>query len=392
MTVRMKIVIRVWVLTLILAIDAYGRNQVVADSVSHSPLSYASVFNKNGKLIGQCERNGEIPYFTLSEYPLTIRCMGYCEQIVHRNNSDTIFMQEKVTALPEIIVESRNRKILHMLAYVREYSTLTSFTDTIFMFREKTVDFMMPQDIQSTKGWRKPRVLASKSYFQFTDTHGTDSVSDACDYHFSWSDWIGILPSIDIPTKLSNKNIGSDTIYGKYSPTEIWIRGNDKLKIDIDVLADNMSRKWVPSLSSFFNDDIDFDMFKMHFNYDDNGSETIMPVDLSGYSFIIESTGRGHDMFMFNNNSPSYFVRTYAEVYIVDKSFIKASELKKWERRKLSAGNIGAFMTDVPELSPEIVALIDRVNHIDKNAVRLNFQPDHRLGSFREKETLGQSI
>ncbi|MDE6238439.1 MAG: hypothetical protein K2M54_00435 [Muribaculaceae bacterium] len=393
MTERMKILIGVLAFVLVLSIDANGQNKVVADSASHSPISYASVFNRNGKLIGQSERHGEIPWIAPSEYPITIRYMGYKERIVNENDIDTIFLQENVTELPEVIVESRNRKVLHMLAYVREYSTLTSFTDTIFMFREKTVDFMMaPEGRSSFKGWRKPRVLASKSYFQFTDTEGTDSVSDVCDYHFSWSDWVGILPSIDIPAKLFEKDIAADTIYGKYSPTEIWLKSNDRLKVDVDVLADTMSRKWVPALSSFFHHDLDFDMFKLHFNYNDAGNKTILPVDLLGYSFIIESTGRGHDMYMFNNNSPSYFVRTYAEVYILDKSYIKISEAKKWERRQMSARDIDPYLADVPELSADIITLIDRVNHIDKDAVRLNVQPDHRLGSFREKRSLGQSI
>lgn len=393
MTEKMRILIGFLALAIALAIDTHGQNQVVADSITRMPLSYASVFNNNGKLIGQSERNGKMPWFSRSEYPLTIRYMGYGERIVNENDLDTIFLQENVLELPEVIVESRNRKVLHMLAYVREYSTLTSFTDTIFMFREKTVDFMMPPEGRgSFKGWRKPRVLASKSYFQFTDAHGTDSVSDACDYHFSWSDWVGILPSIEVPTKLFDKNITTDTIYGKYSPTEIWLKSNDRLKVDVDVLADTMSRKWVPSLSSFFHHDLEFDIFKLHFSFNETGNATILPVDLSGYSFLIESTGRGHEMFMFNNNSPSYFVKTYAEVYILDKSYIKVSEAKKWERRQMSATDIRAYMTDVPELSADIAMLIDRVNHIDKDAIRLDFQPDHRLGSFREKRSLGQSI
>ncbi|MDE6805737.1 MAG: hypothetical protein K2J05_02910, partial [Muribaculaceae bacterium] len=46
----------------------------------------------------------------------------------------------KVRNLPEFVVESNENKYLHVLAYVREYSTLSTYTDTIFMFREKMVD------------------------------------------------------------------------------------------------------------------------------------------------------------------------------------------------------------------------------------------------------------
>lgn len=374
-------------------IEAYTKNLVIADSLSHSPLSYASIFNSRGKLIGQSQRNGKMPQFIRSDFPLTIRHLGYRDQIVQTEDSDTIFMQEIATNLPEIIVESGKRKTLHILAYVREYSTLSSFTDTVFTFREKAVDFMIPPDSKSSfKGWRKPRVLASKSYFQFTDDQGTDSVSDACDYHYSWSDWVGILPSVKIPDKLINNNISNDTVYGKYSPTEIWSKSNEKLKVDIDVLADTICRKWVPALSAFFNHDLDFDLFKLHFNYNDIGSHVVTAIDLNAYSYIIESTGRGREMFMFNNNDPTFSVRTYAEVYILDKTYIKVSEAKKWERRQIKADRLEAYMKDIPELSPEISLLIDRVNHIDRNAIRLAVQPDHRLGSFREKRSAGQAI
>ena len=75
--------------------------------------------------------------------------MGYGEAVVKAIGTDTIFMREIAMDLPEVVVESRDHKVLHMLAYVREYSTLTTYTDTIFLFREKMVDYMMPQGKKS---------------------------------------------------------------------------------------------------------------------------------------------------------------------------------------------------------------------------------------------------
>lgn len=60
--------------------------------------------------------------------------------------SDTVFLRESKAQLSEIVVESRRHKVLHMLAYVREYSTMTSYTDTVFLFREKMVDYMLTPD------------------------------------------------------------------------------------------------------------------------------------------------------------------------------------------------------------------------------------------------------
>lgn len=87
------------------------------------------------------------------------------------------------TELPEVLVLSKNHKVLHMLAYVREYSTLTTYTDTVFLFREKMVDYMLPVFGAKFEGWTKPRVLTSRSYYQFKDSRGLDSVSDVSNYH-----------------------------------------------------------------------------------------------------------------------------------------------------------------------------------------------------------------
>lgn len=361
--------------------DANARDHVVVDSITRTPLQNASIFSQNGHMIGLCDKNGHLPPLKAYGYPLIVRYMGYKERMVSADDADTIFMQEKIMELPEITVDTRARRVLHILAYVREYSTLTTYGDTIFMFRDKAVDFMLPTEPKgSYKGWRTPRVLTSNSYFRFTDYMGLDSVSDACNHHYSWADWVGILPSVTVPEGLDGKENCTTTHHGKFGPTEIWARTGDRLTVDVDVLADTMSRKWVPSLSAFFKHNLDFDLFKLRLNYADAGSRTMNPVNLTGYSFTIESTGRGRDVFMFNENDRRYFVRTYAEVYILDKKYIKVSEAKKLERQILSDKDIAGYMTDdIPELSPEIATLIERVDNIDRDGLRLAVAPDQRL-------------
>ncbi len=89
-----------------------------------------------------------------------------------------------MTELSEVLVLSKKHKLLHMLAYVREYSILTTYTDTVFLFREKMVDYMLPVSGAKFKGWSRPRVLTSRSYYQFKDSRGLDSVSDVSNHHF----------------------------------------------------------------------------------------------------------------------------------------------------------------------------------------------------------------
>ncbi|MDE6368897.1 MAG: hypothetical protein K2K94_06635 [Muribaculaceae bacterium] len=360
--------------------EAQEGNVVVADSVTKMPLASASVFDRHSKLIGICNSKGQTPYIFADNYPITVRYLGYKERSVEAS-TDTIFLQEQISELDEVVVESRERRVLHMLAYMREYSTLTTYTDTVFMFREKMVDYMLSPDYKIRfRGWSKPRVLKAKSYYRFTDAQGLDSVSDECRYHFSWSDWMGVGPVAKLPAELNGAQFGSDTIYGRYSPTETWTKNDDRMIVDINVLADTTSRKWVPNLSGFFRNDLDFENFRVRFNYDNVTGDTVCPMDLTGYSFNIESNGRGHGMFWFNRVNEPFFVSTYAEVYIMDKEYITVKEAKKWDNRKFNTGEIEILEPEeAPALQPAIEELVERVNNIDKAGVRLAVTPDHRL-------------
>ncbi len=371
----------VWLMSA-LAANGQARNAVVADSLTRVPLASASVFDRHGSMVGITDAKGRTPHIAAECYPITVRFLGFKERAVEAL-TDTIFLQESVSELDEILVESREHKVLHMLAYMREYSTLTTYTDTVFMFREKMVDYMLSPDKRSRfMGWSKPRVLKAKSYYRFTDAQGLDSVSDECRFHFSWSDWMGVGPAVKLPIRLRDATCGSDTLYGRYSPSELWLKTGDRVTVNVNVLADTTSRRWVPNLSGFFKKDLDFENFRVRFNYDNVSGDSVCPMDLTGYTFNIESNGRGHGMFWFNRANEPFFVSTYAEIYILDKEYITVKEAKKWDKRKFSADEIQIFEPEyAPALQPAIEALVERVSKIDKGGVRLDVTPDHRLMS-----------
>ena len=291
-------------------------------------------------------------------------------------------MERDATELPEVLVLSKKHKVLHMLAYVREYSTLTTYTDTVFLFREKMVDYMLPASGSKFKGWSKPRVLASQSYYLFKDSRGLDSVSDVSNHHFSWSDWIGIISNVPIPEGLRTVENGSDTIRGKYSPTEIWVKDRDTVNVSVNVMADTASRKWVRDLSVFFKKELNFESFSIEFSYDNVLGDFVSPLDLTGYSFKIESEGRGYEMFRFNRKTEPFFVSTNAEVWILDREFITEKEARKWERHKFDPDETGIYEPmDAPALSSDILSLIDRVERIDKEEVKLDYVTDQNMKS-----------
>lgn len=376
-------------------VSGQAYNAVVVDSVTHMPLPSASVFDRQGNVVGICNSNGRLPYVPDDAYPITVRYLGFKERVVVAASSDTIFLQENLAELPEVVVESRQHKVMHMLAYVREYSTLTTYTDTVFLFREKMVDYMLNPDKKIRfKGWTIPRVLKCKSYYHFTNAQGLDSVSDECSHHFSWSDWMEVVAAPRMASRLRKVKYGMDTVMGKYSPAEVWVRTNDRVTVDVNVLADTTSRKWVPNLSAFFRSRLDFENFRVRFNYGNIVGDSISPMDLTGYSFNIESNGRGHNMFMFNRVNEPFFVSTYAEIYIIDKEFITVKEARKWERRKINTDGIEIYEPmEAPDLQPSIQELVDRVNTVDNDKVRLALTPDSRLARRNVvKQHFGQRV
>lgn len=370
----------IWILIFICCVIP-TQATVVADSVTHIPLPNASVYSNSGNAVGVSNGKGILPRISQENYPITIRYIGFNDKIVRHENQDTVFLSENISELPEVVIQSRRERLLLVLAYVREYSTLSTYTDTVFLFREKMVDYMLPSDDKMKfKGWTNPRVLTSKSYYRFTNDIGLDSVSDVSRHHFSWSDWIGMVPKVTLPAVIRNTEIGTDTVYGKYSPTEIWLRNKDSVSVNVDVLADITSRKWVPDLAGFFRKDLDFERFRLKYIYDNIAGDTLSAIDLTGYSFNIESNGRGHSMFRFNRINEPFFVSTSADVYILDKEHITVKEAKKWENRRFDTEETGIYEPlEAPALSTSILALIDRVSNIDKESIRLDTEPDRRM-------------
>ncbi len=109
------------------------------------------------------------------------------------------------------------------------------------------------------KGWLDARLLKTKSYYKWTDADGLDSVSDRANHHFSWSDWVSLPRRVNLPYIIGGNRLGSDTIMGKYSPTEIWSRDSAGINVTVNVLADSTRRKWTPRLAGPLWRDTEFE-------------------------------------------------------------------------------------------------------------------------------------
>lgn len=353
---------------------------VVADSATHTLLPNAPVYDRHGKIIGASDSRGRLPILTQSSYPLTIAYLGKRDVILTEPFDGTVFMADDLSELPEVRVDGRSPKVLHILAYVREYTTLTTYTDTIFLLREKMVDYILPDGPKiKFEGWSSPRTLTSRSFYHFTNSLGLDSVSDTNHLHFSWSDWMALPPARDIPQAISCKPTASHQLPGRFNPSELWSRDSDTITVNVSVLDADSARLWVPTFNAFFRSQLDFESFRTSYRYTAADETRLLPVNLDRYTFHISSVGRGRDMFMFNHVDQPVFVETDTEFYIIDREYITVKEARKWDKRQFDLNQAGLYVPyNVPEYSPSMQQLISRVEAIDRDQLRLSASADQK--------------
>ncbi|WP_289633354.1 hypothetical protein [uncultured Duncaniella sp.] len=358
------------------------KRAVVVDSVSGRPLAKASVFGRSGKPVGISSDNGELPErIALSDYPLTVSSLGYAPATVEGPTDGLIKLREIAYDLPEVVVGPKKRQVLYMKGYVREYSMLTTYADTVFLFREKMVDFMIPaRKTKGYYGWTTPRVLASKSYYHFSNDEGLDSVSNYFGQHFSWSDWVGVIDRAELPARLQGfDEAACDTVAGKYGPASIWRKDGENVSLDVDVLADTTGHGWAKSLAVYLRGKVDFSRFTLKYRFAEVNSGLILADNIAGLAINIESKGRGRDLPRFLHAGEEFDVDTYAEMYITDKEYMSVGQAKKFEKRDRRAEAVAIVSPDhAPELQPAIVELVGRVNSIDHARLRAVEKPDQR--------------
>lgn len=288
--------------------------------------------------------------------------------------------RERNIRLKEVSVNGRHRDVLHTLGYIREFSKMTSGGDTVFLYREKWVDFMLPSvSVKRFSGWRLPRILSSKSYYHFTNSQGLDSVSDRFNQHFSWSDWLQMPNKAKIPQGICDGN-ETDTVFGRYRPAEIWRRQADRIDLSVNVLADTTNRRWVPSLRGFFNNDIDFERFDVRYLFKDIDGGMVHERNLDAMTFNIESNGRGRDLFRLSRRNIPYYIETYAEMFIADREYISVKRARELEDSPFCESDLLRLTPgDMSDLEPSILSLIARVENLDTIGIRLHIPTDHNL-------------
>ena len=87
---------------------------IVIDSESGKPLSKASIFDRKGNIVGVSSDLGLIPSVETYAYPLTILDMGYADAVVETSEIDKVLLTKVPISLPEVVVESKKKEVLHI--------------------------------------------------------------------------------------------------------------------------------------------------------------------------------------------------------------------------------------------------------------------------------------
>lgn len=356
---------------------------VVVDAATGMPLPRAMVADRYGNSVGVCSDSGVIPSMSAVSYPLTVRYMGYQAGTVTGAATDTLRLEETVYNLPEVTVIPKKRPVLHLTGYVRERSKLTTAAgDTVELFREKTVDFMLPgRGAGRYKGWSRPRVLATRSYYRFTDAYGLDSVSDRYSRHFSWSDWVGIVRQVPLPLSMRVEGNAVDTVKGHFGASAVWRRAGDNVHASVDVLSDTLNRRWTPGFGVYLDGRVDFTRFNLRYIFTDVGeSSGVMAENIARVAYDIESDGMNRTMNRLSTKDEAQYMDTYAELYVTDRQFLTVGEAKKWENDPPRGDAIGIHVPeDAAPLEPELAELVSRVESIDHTGRRIAERADRRL-------------
>lgn len=293
--------------------------------------------------------------------------------------------KEKATVLPTLVVKPRKYKMLHLIGYVREYSTMSTYYDTVQLFREKTVDFMIPAAKDAKGGWLRPRLLASRSFYRFANYEGLDSVSDRFREHFSWSDWAELFRRTEIPLSIRTAETAgaADTIRSDSKVSAVWRRtDDDSMTLDVDMLADRSNRQWMPAFAGLLDggDDTEFRRLMLKYYFTDIDSKVISPQNLTRFDIDVRSGGRGRSMRHIFHTSDTIYVDTHAEFYITDREYLNGREAGRWEKHPPKSHDIGIHApADAPAITAFYADIVARVDNIDHDRLRIEAETDKLL-------------
>lgn len=356
------------ILSLTILMGAFDANAFrLIDAETKAPLPLASITDCSGNVVGMTDKSGVIPELQKDRYPITFNYMGYASLQILKPAEDDVKMIQQDYELPEIVVIPGSRPLLHLTGYMREITSVLSSSDSVAIFKESVVDFLVPVEKTKVKGWNKARELASKTYVRMSNYSGLDSVSTNHEYEFMlWGNRKSLIPSgTKIPAKIKGTDLACDTIMGKYYPKIIWWKNGDITRWHGDALANEKNHVTTPWALKLFGLTADVTEISENYVFDTPDGDFIRPTDLRQVSVTVDMLAKGKLFKKAFDSSSPVNVRTYMELYLTDREFLSEEEGKELKKEVpfIEPSDILAPANANP-LHPAIMRTVERVNSL----------------------------
>lgn len=355
----------------ILPMGAAGTIHVI-DAEDSSPLMGVSVFSASGVILGATDTDGAFSSARESDYPLTLKCMGYMPAICKRTEG-RVALVPATMELGEVTVTPADRPVARLVCYVREYTSAATATDTIRFFAEHVGDFYYTTT--KVKKFKAPdtfRPLVAKLYERITDNHGLDSVSSP---EFNKNDFVW-LDMLELPhrglTESENGNKRSagtaytDTIRGKYGLKSVAIKSDKTYTLISDCLADNKNHTMSPFLFKLLGMTLDITELQETWCFKANDSGIYNPSDILYGSMTMAVNGKGKWIRKAFNSSTPIEMRGYFEIYPLRVEYLTPEEAREQVKGNPPAEKFERSPLATP-LPPATQELVDRVSDLKNN-------------------------
>lgn len=122
----------------------------------------------------------------------------------------------------------------------------------------------------------------------------------------------------------------------------------------------------------------------MRWAFTEVSGDSVYASNVARVAFDIESKGRGRNLQRFFRTDGPVYVDTHAEIYITGREYMSAAEARRCEKDPLGEEAVQIVVPpDAPELQPAVKMIVERVESIDYDALRLGERPDKRYAGIR---------
>lgn len=348
---------RVLLVLITIAAIAAARSAVVLDATDGQPIVAATIMNAQGKVLGLTDSDGQVPADFLPQLPLTIRTMGY-ESAVVATEADTVLLSPSVYELQDLEVGSVDRNVVRLVFFVRQYTSLTGDNKQITQVSESMVDFFVPiRKAKKIDATADLRVLFQRSASHTSWSDGRDSLQCPATEDLSFLNSLVTIDSTQVPEPQSfalipYDSIAADTLWSKHVyPHQIYRRTPAGYFVTIDALAKQKNHRFSPWYFKMLGLTVDINELIATYVFAPTDRTMHRRDELTSMSYSLQIDCRGKWFKRALGSESPVDMRSWAEFYLVDRTYLPDTEARELLRDK-SAEYPLTIPAGVPPLAP----------------------------------------